>query len=504
MKKIAFCTALVLFMIQPLLSQQIVPGVPNSSGFYPLTVSDILANESDSVRYDYLWWFGDGAYAIKTQLTWPNPNTSHRYLTHSELNTRLGPNNPNAYKTTLISTENYGHSGNPDLIHLDFTPTQTDDGFTTYLDNGNIGVRKFRNAVPGDTFYLIVTYRLPKNFDCLDSLGTASLDVSFNRERGNFEYVRLGVEELRNSFLPHREEFAGGGNGSFSWNIPLIGMQKDEERTILLPFRYIGELDEGTVDINFNFLYRGNGIEYAQVNIQPQSGPCSINESTSTSLNFAKSHDPNSIDVNIKKVVDCNIGGRELEYTVHFENTGDGVANYVQIEVHLEDAHDLSDLQITKLPKSLIGIPILEEELVGYRTYSGNRNNNSYQRAARFKRDFQNNTITFEFYTSNLLLGREANRHPSVSQDSIKFKIRIKDDYVIGDDPIAAYAIIVFDGNKAVGTNVVKTRCIRPACITEKACCPKEISYLVWILVGIIVIVILLILMFWCLCRRRR
>ncbi len=503
MKKITFTTALLLLLIQPLLSQEIQI-VPNANtGFSNLNVTGIHANESDSVRYDYLWWFGDGAYAIKTKLTKPTPNTTHKYLVRSGLNSSLGSNNQNAYMTTLITTENYGHSGNPDLIHIGVpnSPLILQGIANTNNSMGPIvNVEKFRNAVPGDIFYLLVTYRLPQNFDCLDTLTEGTIVVSFGAERDFFEYVKNADGVYDKSFLPHKERFSSASNGAFSWKVPLYGMQKGEERTILLPFKYTGRIQNGRVDIEVNFrASKENKANYLATNKS-----CSINESTTTYLQFAKSHDPNSIAVNIESVEDCKVGGRELEYTVHFENIGDGPANYVKIEVQLEDAHDLSDLQITKLPKSVSGMSISEGELVGYDTYLKNRINNWQVPAARFKRDFQNNTITFEFYTDNLLLGRDANKHPSVSQDSIKFKIRIKDDYIIGDDPIVAYAIIVFDGNKAVGTNVAKTRCIRPACITEKACCPKENTYLVWILVGIIVIVILLILMFWCLCRRRR
>jgi hypothetical protein len=168
MKKIAFCTALVLFMIQPLLSQRIEI-VPNANtGFSNLNVTGIHANESDSVRYDYLWWFGDGGYAIKTQLKKPNPDTTHAYLTHSRSNTILGSNNSPAYMTTLITTENYGHSGNPDLIHIGVPNSALIPRGIANTNNSTgpiVKVEKFRNAVPGDIFYLLVTYRIPSSLN---------------------------------------------------------------------------------------------------------------------------------------------------------------------------------------------------------------------------------------------------------------------------------------------------------------------------------------------------
>ena len=477
MKKITFSTALLLLLIQPAFSQQIrITGSDNSS-VSNLTVEGIQANESTDVRYDFLWWFGDGAYAIIPRQDVPNPNTTHAYLTHSRSNTILGSNNSPVCRTTLITTENYGHSGNPDLIHLDITsgsyPQPEESISTNYLNGERIGVQKFRNAVPGDIFYLLVTYRIPKS-------SGGGINISFGDLNDEFEYIQNGDGLDNKSFLPHNEHY----NGSFRWEVPLNN-ERAEERTILLPFSYTGERISGTIPVELIFSY--------------SSDTGNVEHTTSTELIFAESHDPNSIDVNIKNVEDCNIGGRQLEYTVHFENIGDGPANYVKIEVQLEDAHDLSDFEITKLPKGFAMSHISEGEIQGYQD---NENRRTTERRAHYQRNLQNNTLTFEFFPV-YLVGKDDKMHRSVSQDSIKFKIRIKDGYVIGDDPIEAYADITFDENPAMRSDTVYTTCVKPKCSSETACCPKENTYLIWILVGIIVIIILQILMFWCLCRRR-
>jgi hypothetical protein len=177
----------------------------------------------------------------------------------------------------------------------------------------------------------------------------------------------------------------------------------------------------------------------------------------------------------------------------------------VRIEVQLDDAHDLMDFDIVQLPDGFNFTDIQEGKIQGYDWYLDEDKKKNYEKwsAAYYNRDLQKNTLTFEFYPVSLS-GTGDRPHRSYSQDSIKFKIRIKDGYVIGDDPIEAYAKITFDRNPPIPTDTAYTTCVKPKCSSESACCPKEITYLVWIIVGIILIVILQILILWCLCRRRK
>lgn len=444
--------------------------------------------------YSYLWWFGDGSYKITEE-----DNTLHSFYPYgSPYNTNLRNAVPG-----LITTENYGTEGNPDLIFAD-SPIPINSGSTSdfpkILDPSDssdfVRVNYFRNAVPGDTFFLIVTYGVP-DLEMYTILSWTILDISLEEEETGLSPFEFIIDNDWNlSFLPHGETARLDSSNSSrifidnhhnGYNYFLGG----HERTILLPVKYNGTLTKGTVKciINFEFF------------VDSPNGTGGVeNELNSASIKLAASHDPNQVQVSIDTTT-CICGGQELYYEVQFENTGDGQTDYVRIEMQLDSAHDLNSLEMESLPRWFEDIS--EGEILGYQpNYSGTGKD------AYYHIDEANNRVIFEFHNIFLIgLLDTLTSDPSRAKDYISFKIKVKDGYVIGD-PITAFASIFFDNNEPVVTNVVETTCPNPnstAGINED--CNTffvRICWDCWLWYGGILLVLILIIVFWVRWRRNQ
>lgn len=392
-------------------------------------------------NFTYLWWYGDGGYDITL-----TDSAEHNYhVNHLSKTGFLS----GTYVTTLITTENYGTEGNPDLIDARQPISSAHDktsNLPKFLDSSDasnfIRITNFRSVVPNDTFYLIVTYGVPY-LSSIDYLSAGAIRLSFPEESNNFKYI--SNNKLNESFLSHREEYLPSvGSHWYKWKLSVSEMHPGEEQTMLLPFLYTGSKTEDSLEVVVGFSYgytNDNGGSF-------QEG----SHLESASLKFAASHDPNSTQVSID-TTSCACGGQELEYEVQFENTGKGPTRYVRIEMQLDEAHDLSSVELTRFPREFS--EITRKPIEGIRMY--NRGMDAF-----YQVDEVNNKVTFEFHGLILTgLLDTLLKDPARAKDYIRFKVQVKPNYVIGK-AITASADIFFDTNEAVPTNEVETTCLSP------------------------------------------
>lgn len=386
--------------------------------------------------YEYLWWYGDGNYESGFSDT-----TTHIFYPGNMSRVTGGQ-----YHTSLITTENYGTEGNPDLIIASHIPPlgNTTSNYTKRLDASNpsdfIRLSSFRKAVPDDTVFLIVTYGIPSTgmFVGSQTYEELILSIDFGQYSSKFEYVNK--RNWNESFLVNHDI---GYLGNNRWELTFDPLAAGEERTILLPFKYSGE------EISGSFEYSAS-LE-GKVSNDGGNSTIDFDGSEIGNMTFAESHDPNRTYVR-EKLTDCLAGGEELEYEVHFENTGKRHTKYVRIEMHLHEAHDLNEIEFIQLPRWF-------DEIIEHPIYESLTKTD---KQAFYSIDEAKNSVVFEFH--NLFLpgvGERMNSDPSRRTDFIKFKVKVKDDYVIGE-PITAFANIFFDDNKPVLTNMVETTCPDP------------------------------------------
>ena len=361
-------------------------------------------------HYTYLWWFGDNGYSFEE-----TPRRS--FLRSNEtLEVFAGP------------TENYGTGGPPPAyttsnihptVHLTINEEIMDDGEYVHIQH-------YRNAVPEDTMYLIITYAGIQN----QTLYNARLKLLADPDVIILSDMIQGFP----SFTPNNEFY----NGYDTWH--LRNLTGEQERSILVPVKV-------------------NSTERSDVSFSAELFTSEPEEKHSETLFYeaacnvpvAESHDPNMMVERSNAKNDCHYGGKTIEYTVHFENIGEGATHYVSVVAHLDEDLNMSTIRSILAPKEYGNTSVVESTL-----------NHGYKRSQGpiYKIDTAAHKIYFEFNDLQLKSPHETNNLRE-TRSSVTFTIDVNEGYVFGP-PITSYSTIVFDTNDPMDTDTAYTSCRNP------------------------------------------
>lgn len=372
---------------------------------------DTLTPTSNVSQFTQLWWFGDNGFSFARV---PEHNFHRTGVT----------------KICAITTENYGSGGAPPLIRdTVIPPSKVNEDFGVLAPGEYVKIQNYRNAVPGDTMYLLITYRNPHPESAgwpYASEGNLKLFVDPSTRI-------LGTElQAHPEYMPNGEMF----NGHNTWRLTGIGLAP--ERTILVPIQV-------TATRRTDVLFR--------VELWMDSIPVNGNNGHAKDaalVKVTKSHDPNIMIEESNAQYDCEYGGKMIHYDIHFENIGKGETHYVSVVAQLDKNVNMQSVRNIQFPWQYINPAIHQNQINGgYRAGSG----------IHYAIDEANHQIIFEFndlalLSPDYLPGNDLSK----ARSSVSFDIDVNDGYVFGP-PVGAYATIVFDDNPAIVTDTAYTSC---------------------------------------------
>lgn len=362
--------------------------------------------------FSHLWWTGDNAFMFVEE---PLHMHDRNHFIQQ----------PPTVKMTDITTENYGNGGPPPLTY-ELTTNIGNTSPRNVLTSGNsIYMQHYRNAVIGDTMYLIVTYANTNEH-------VANGSLRFNV--GNHAKV------IDSMFTSHRHFFPNGelwvANGS---EVRFQNCKPGKERSILIPVRILNNQEDFLpmrVDLSFEKLDLPSNSGQSYFEIQPS---------------VAHSHDPNLMLGSSDAQNQCDYRNGKIHYTIKFQNTGDGPTHYVRVECFLDDKVDLSKITGITFPDFYSSYG--PGQVVG--SHNGGTN-------ALYEIDRVNRKITFEMHGLTLYGTGDPNINDlELTRDQVEFDILMKSNYVFGPATVA-HSDIYFDGHDPITTNEVSTICGDP------------------------------------------
>lgn len=397
---------LVVMCVQSLAqapSIQIDPGNHPDHYIHEVTNLQTLAPPA---FYTQLWWFGDNYYSFA-------PNPEHLYR-----------QNMTAHRVCAMHTPNYGTGGPPPLAKAAPTsPAGSQNNTTPLLGPAeHMRLQHYRNAVPGDTLYLIISY--PSAITGIPVQGEIALDIP-----PPYDQLLTYDDAISDpSFLPNDERKV---QTDLKWM--LNSTPGGLDRSILVPLKveqgmdtHIGE----SIPISVNLVYEGDSTDYHD----------------QVELMVAESHDPNEMQPSIRQDDDCVMDGDEIIYTVRFQNTGDGQTSRVMLVSKLDEHLDLSSISVLDIVTADWVCP-------------GANSNPTGAACVQTSVDHQNRTATWEF--NGLVLEGLGSAHcldAERTKGVFRFKVNVQDAYRIGED-IVCYTDIFFDHHAPVRTNNAITTC---------------------------------------------
>ncbi|MFT5779757.1 MAG: hypothetical protein ACI837_002716 [Crocinitomicaceae bacterium] len=417
LKPHAFANYLILILLSANFSYGQSPSIHTppaqvSSTEYQFEI-DYLTPSLRSAHFSHLWWFGDNGFSF-------NAIPSYAFQQW----------NGSTFNILSVPTENYGSGGPPPLALNGFNPTigSAPNAKVVLAPGNSIYMQSYRNAVIGDTLYLIVSYANPDPLGIPNASGDLALQLPPT------------TALLPNFMANHAEMFPNGeayNPSSISWSFSNL---KSHERSILIPVKIMsGSEDELDFTITLT-IEDGSTGEVIGTNYYPMSVP------------VAESHDPNLMIENSEAETQCDFGGEKINYTVNFQNVGEGATNYVQVISYLDPKIDMNSISDIKLPKEYGNITIQQYQ----------QGNSPPHADAWYTIDKPNSTITFDFFGLRLLSPFSPMcTDLELTRSDVKFSVRMKPDYVFGD-PVIAYSSIVFDSNDAITTDSIFTTCGDP------------------------------------------
>ncbi len=364
--------------------------------------------------FSYLWWFGDNGFTFV-----PSPNYIHNY--------NYGGT---SCSMMAVVTENYGTGGPPPAPHV-VQPVAVNGNPSAVLHHGNgIYLQHFRNAVPNDTMYLILTYTNIVSPSPVS--GFVEFDIDPNLQ------LLTSMFGTFPQMLPNGEQLQQGLT-SFKFS----NLKQNEERSILVPVRVLAAANEN-VGVKADLLIDGqNNNEgfvkgYNTYSIQPD---------------VVTSHDPNVMIEQSDAASQCDYSGQPIDYTVKFQNSGEGPTRYVKVTCFLDDKVDLNTITDVTFPPIFQGSQIMQGNLKGI---------DNAQNEAIWKIDHTNKTLTFEMHDLILRSTNDSScQDLETTRAEVAFKINVKSNYIFGD-PVVAYSEIIFDENDIIATDSVFTVCMDP------------------------------------------
>jgi len=422
MKKNKLITFYLIF-ISSLSTNQIVGQPINASPYidaslqpsleYSFEAQDMPVLNGAAAFYSYLWWMGDNGFRFT-----PAPQYSFQ---QNIANTSI--------TVSMVATGNYS-TGGPPPLHLTMAPkTGSSQPISVFSNNENLLVQNYRNAVVGDFMYLIVSYKAPNNFNPGSAYsGTISVENPDNTT------IVTSINGGANSFTPNQESY----DGDVSWSF--TDLVYGEERSILIPIEILPNDDERLIfNVHLNFEE-------------------STTEELISGVNFvaletvvAESHDPNQLIAHSNALNDCDYGGKLINYTVHFQNEGEGATQYVKVVCLLDEKLDLSSIDNIEVPNVYNG---------AYQLKNSQNSVNGLQ--CDYFIDLDNHQVIFEFYGLILLSPTDTNcRNLNLTREQVSFSINLLPNYRFGPKVISS-AEITFDSNPIIETNQTLVGCQDP------------------------------------------
>ncbi|MFT5822547.1 MAG: hypothetical protein ACI8ZM_003803 [Crocinitomix sp.] len=427
-----------------------------------------LVNSRATSFYSYLWWFGDNGFSFNEKLVY----------------THYNPDSKLSFNTLGVTTENYGTGGPPPIQEI-VTGYPNSGVPMDVLPHGvSLYVQNFRNAVPNEFMYLIITYQNIGN-PYVTKSGSIYLELD---QHLAFDHT---FDVSNPEVYPNGEQFVSDNGGQVEWSF--IDLEFGEERSILIRI-LVSEKASETVSI-------ATYLETVGLNGEGMSDTSQYSHQLPAIVEL--SHDPNMMSEQSDEQRLCSVKQDTISYTVNFQNIGKAPTEYVKVICHLDDKVDFNSISNIKFPKIYESIGYNETALNGY-------DNGDATTWARCFIDSDNRTISFEM---NQLILRSLN-DPScldleATRSEVSFTINVKPDYVFGPD-VKAHSEIFFDGNHPIVTNDVYSGCknaievnngggFQTAELPVSNCC----SICCYVIVGLLIILLLLVLMVYLRLRKR-
>ncbi|MCH2230768.1 MAG: hypothetical protein MK105_10525 [Crocinitomicaceae bacterium] len=396
-------------------AQQISATQGQNGSEYNFEVANYTPSHS-AVVLSHLWWFGDNGFSFGSTPVHTFSNNSGK-------------------QPSVIVTEGYGTGGPPPLRMLSPISSLTPiPSLRSLGQSEHIRIQNYRKAVAKDTVYFIITYAQPSNA-ITPSNGTITLELD------NATTFLDGFVANNNHFLPNGETIRYSSSNPTQVHIDFTNI-KNEERSILIPI-YVGVNNKRNLAFLSSVIYHNNSEETFTDELKlPNRRSQDPNQMTEISY----SDDNTSGDV----YTPCEFGGEKIEYTIDFQNIGEGPTHYVQVVCQLDDKVDLNTIRDIIPPTKYNSInQVFQAQLPG-------------ANSANYYINTQDKTITFEFQDLKLFgTGDPLCQNLNVTKSSVSFSVNAKPDYVFGP-PIISYSTIVFDENDALITDTVFTQCSNP------------------------------------------
>lgn len=382
------------------------------SGKNKYEVVNLVHTQPQSV-FAHLWWSGDNAFSFVA-----NP-------VHVHDRNHFNPQNP-IVKMTDITTENYGNGGPPPLTYEFLTNIGNTSPRNVLTPGNSIYMQHYRNAVIGDTMYLIVSYN---NLSGNVANGTLKFDVGVHAK------IIDSMFTSHRHFLPNGETWdANRGECVFT------NAQDGKERSVLIPVRIL-QNEEDLLPMRVDLSMNGGDLPailgQGYYEIQPA---------------VARSHDPNLMLESSDAKNQCDYRNGKIHYTIKFQNTGDGPTEYVRVECFLDDKVNLNSITGIEFPDF-------------YTTHSAGSMSgfaSGVPAKAIYEIDRANRKIIFEMYGLVLYGTGDPNlTNLELSRDQVEFDILVKNNYTFGP-ATTTYSRIYFDKNDFIETNTVSTQCGDP------------------------------------------
>lgn len=386
-----------------------------------------LTPPSPPAFYTQLWWFGDNYFHF-------DPNPVHEYRS-------MGA----THDMCAVHTPVYGSGGPPPLSKAAPNPGGNNDPILGPTEG--IRLQPYRNAVPGDTVYLIVTYASSQA-----AAGTpGEIELTVPAPYDALMTYQSGF--INNCNLPNNESHLGG----LKWHTNSDPGSLD--RSVLIPLDvqpgmtpHIGEVIPIRVDIAYD-----DSTKYAD-NIE---------------LQVAESHDPNTMYPSLLVDEDCKLGSQEITYTIRFQNTGEAETRRVMITSFLDENLDMSSIRNVEVISPDWSCP-------------SHNPCPSYQSLGP-------NTISWDIHGLRLDgLSDHSCTDAERTKGLLRFTVDVKPGYNMGDD-IVCHTEIVFDNNDPVRTNDAITTCPEKLRIEEPNE-PDPVKPNPWVITIVVAFVVVLVL----------
>lgn len=449
-KNLTFCVSALLFMLTLTTSfnanaQQIraTPN-PNNPSEFAFQVDNYTPSHN-GVVLSHLWWFGDNGYSFLGK-------PSHTFSDN------------NQKKPSVVVTEGYGTGGPPPLRLASSINSQLPiPQFRTLAQGSQIRMQNYRKAVAKDTVYFIVTYAQPSGSNAVTS-GTVTIQID------NSSTYLDAFQSNNTHFLPNGETVRYSSNAPTEINVDFTNL-KNEERSILIPV-YIGINQKRSLSFSSSVIFHNISEEQYKDALRL---PMRHSQDPNQMSEYSSSSDQNGGDV----YTPCEFGGEKIDYTIDFQNVGEGPTHYIQVVCQLDDKVDLNSIRDVIPPSKYASI----NEVMQPQMPAANE--------ANYYINHTDKTITFEFQDLKLFgTGDPLCQNLNVTKSSVSFTIDAKPNYVFGP-PIISYSTIVFDENDPLVTDTVYTSCNNPVSPGGFPSTPPTSPFPIkWILIGAGILVV--------------